>query len=378
MTDTRSVVGALCAVAVAAFFGTAAAEETIKFGMCTPMTGPAADQGHLQNDGAKLAVERINAAGGALGRKFEMVMEDDQTTNPGIVLCFSRLVNRGDLVAVISSIRSTQVNAMSPDAKKAAIPVFIGGTDPTLTKVGNPWLFRTRPNDSYSAKVMAEFGVNELKKKKWAVVHATDAFGSAGAKALTEELKTLGIEPVIDLGYTNGQADLTPIVLAVRKSGADIMASYMPFETDVAVLARQMKQLGVEPTWIGSASNMATTARDLAGDALHGTYVVCDFNADSNPVARVFYDDFMKRVGRGADHVSAWAYDAVFLLAEAIRKAGSTEPDKIRAALLSIKDFPGVEGKYTYDQNGDGLRGYNVVKNEGGKIVFVKYISFEK
>ncbi|MFG1412675.1 ABC transporter substrate-binding protein [Xanthobacter sp. VTT E-85241] len=374
----RTAIGLLSAAALVGSFGAVSAQETIKIGLTAPLTGPAAEIGHLQTEGAKLGVEKVNAAGGVLGKKFELVIEDDQTTNPGIVLAFSRLISRGDLAAVLASVRSTQVNAISGDAKKAGIPVFFGGTDPTLTHSGNPWLFRARPNDSYSAKVIADFGVNQLKKKKWAVLHSTDAFGTNGAKALVESLKTLGIEPVLVQGFNNGQSDLTPVVLAVRQSGADIIATYTAFENDVAVLARQLKQFGVTATWVGSASVASTTAMQLAGPALYGTYAVADFNADANPIAKAYFEEFSKKVGRAPDYTSAWAYDSVLLLAEAIKKAGSTDPAKIRDAILAIKDFPGTEGTYTFDENGDGLRGYNIVKNENGKIIFDRHIAFDK
>ena len=116
---------------------------------------------------------------------------------------------------------------MAPDVLKTGKPMMIGGTDPTLTHMGNKWLFRCRPNDSYSAKVIAQFGVESLKKRKWAVVHSTDAFGSNGAKELVSALKAKSIEPVLVQGYTNQAADYTAVVLAVRQSGADIVSSYL-------------------------------------------------------------------------------------------------------------------------------------------------------
>lgn len=374
----RFALGLISAAALAGSLVPAAAEDTIKIGMAAPLTGVAAEVGHFQQAGAELGIERVNAEGGALGRKFELVIEDDQTTNPGIVLAFSRLINRGDLVAVLASLRSTQVNAISADAKRAGIPVFFGGTDPSLTQNGNPWFFRTRPNDSFSAKVIADYGVNTLGKKKWAIVHSTDAFGTAGAKALAASLKALGVEPVLVQGFNNSQADMTPIVLAVRQSGADIIASYTPLETDVAVLARQFKQFGINAPWVGSASVASTTALQLAGPALHGTFAVADYNSAANDEAKVYFDAFSKKVGRPPDYTSAWTYDSIRLIAEAVKKAGSTEPAKVREALLSLKDFKGAEGTYNFDQNGDGLRGYNIVRNDKGTIVFERHITFDK
>src|ERR1700761_4760938 len=175
--------------------------STLKIGMCAPVTGPPAESGRYAIQGAKIALEAVNKAGGVLGKQAELVVEDDQTTNPGIVLAFSKLASQPDMVAFLGSIRSTQVHAMAPDVLKIAKPVMIGGTDPALTHMGNPWLFRFRPNDSYSGSVLAAYGVQTLGKKKWAIVHSTDAFGTAGGKALTDGLAKLpGTSVVLDQG----------------------------------------------------------------------------------------------------------------------------------------------------------------------------------
>src|ERR1700739_2097780 len=162
---------------------------TIKIGMCAPVTGPAAESGGYAIKGAKLALEAINKAGGILGKQAELVIEDDQTTNPGIVLAFSKLAAQSDIVAFLGSIRSTQVHAMAPDVLKLGKPVMIGGTDPNLTHMGNQWLFRCRPNDNYSGRVIADFRVNTLGHKTEAILHSTDAFGTAGGKALASALE---------------------------------------------------------------------------------------------------------------------------------------------------------------------------------------------
>jgi branched-chain amino acid transport system substrate-binding protein len=250
------------------------------------------------------------------------------------------------------------------------------GTDTSLTRAGNRWLFRCRPNNSYSAKVIAEFGAKDLGKQKWAVVHSTDTFGTNGAKALEEELKARGIAPVLMQGYTNQAADFSAVVLAVRQSSADVLASYFTFETDLGVFARQLRQLGVQIPWIGSATNAAVTARNLAGPALYGTYAVADFAVDANPVSRAFADRYRATYNAEPDNLSAWVYDAAILLARAIRDANGTEPEKVRSALLAIQGHVGAEGEYNFDPNGDGLHGYNVVRNDEGKLVFVRRVDF--
>ena len=355
----------------------ARAEDTIKIGGIAPITGPAAEAGRFLQNGAGMAVEKINAGGGILGKKLEFVIEDDQTTNPGAVLGFSRLVSRGDCVAYTSSIRSTQVNAVAPDVLKAAKPVMFGGTDPSLTQAGNPWLFRTRPNDSYSARVIADYGVNTLKKTKWVIVHSTDAFGSGGMKALVASLEKLNIKPLLVQGYTNQQTDFTPVVLAVKQAEPDVVSSYFTFENDLGIFARQLRQLGVTVPWIGSPSIINTTSLNLAGRALFGTYGIADFNADSSPEAKAYSDEYFKRFKAQADNQSTWIYDALLILAKSINDANSTDPQAIRKAILAIKGYKGTEGTYNFDEKGDGLRGYNVVRNENGKIVFDKHIEFD-
>jgi len=294
------------------------------------------------------------------------------------VLAFSKLGGNRDIPAIIGPIRSTQVQAASPTIQKAGVPVMIGGTDPSLTHVNNPWVFRCRPNDTFSSRVIADFGVDKLKLKKWAIVHSTDAFGSGGQKALTEALKAHGVEPVLIQGYTNNSQDFTPVVLAIKKSGADVIGTYMTNSQDLGIFAKQLRQLGVSATWIGSPSIVTDTAMKLAGDALHGTYGIADFNPDANPEATIFASAYRAKYRLDPDVYSSWAYDAMYVIATAINTAKSTKPDDIRKAILGLKNWKGVEGIYNFDENGDGLRGYNIVKNVDGKVKFVEHIAVPK
>lgn len=381
MTLTRRDFAAAIAAGMAAPYvisGAARAQgATIKIGMCAPVTGPAAESGKYAVAGAKLAVEAVNKAGGVMGKQLELIVEDDQTTNPGIVLAFSKLAAQPDIVAFLGSVRSTQVHAMAPDALKIGKPLAIGGTDPKLTHMDNKWLFRFRPNDSYSGRVIADYGVKTLGKKKWAVLHSTDAFGTAGGQALTDALKKLDAPPVLDQGYANQSQDFTPVVLAIKQSGADVLGSYFTFENDLGIFARQLRQLGVTIPWVGSPSITNITALKLAGPALYNTYGVADYAEDSSEGSKAFGKIYRDAVKVAPDNQSSWPYDAVNVLALAIKTANSTEPEKIRDAILAVKKFGGAEGEYNFDKNGDGLHGYNIVKNEKGNIVFDKHIEFE-
>lgn len=353
------------------------AEGTIRIGLVNETTGPNAEAGSYTVNGAKLALEEVNAAGGVLGRKLELVLEDNQSTNPGTVLAFSKLFADKGIAAIIGPIRSTQTQAASPTIAKAGVPTMIGGTDPSLTKVNNRWLFRGRPSDSYSSRVIADFGVNTLKKSKWAIIHSTDAFGSGGMNALTAALKTIGVTPVLVQGYTNNSQDFTPVVLAIKKSGADVIGTYMTNSPDVGIFAKQLRQLGITAEWVGSPSVVTDTAMKLAGPALHGVHGIADFTPDASAESRAYSAKYRERYKLDPDVYSSWAYDALKILAQAITSAKSTEPEAIRSAIIGIRGWKGVEGVYNFDEKGDGLRGYNVVKNDAGKVVFIKHIDFK-
>src|SRR5271169_2283217 len=249
----RSVNSGLAAsLAAPAMLRRARAEgDTIKIGIVVPVTGTLAEFGKYVLTGAKIALDRVNKSGGVLGKQVELVSEDDQSTNPGAVLAFSKLAAQPHIVAFIGSIRSTQNHAMAPDILKTAKPVCFGGTDPALTKMGNPWLIRFRPNDTYSGRVIAAYGVETLGKKNWAIVHSTDAFGMGGFKALSAALDKSGAKVAIDQGYPNQSQDFTPVVLAIKSSGADIIGSYFTFDNDIAIFARQLRQVVVTIPWIG-------------------------------------------------------------------------------------------------------------------------------
>jgi len=373
LTRRTALLAPLSAFAVRRY---AHAEETIKIGQIAPSTGPNAENGRFLVNGAKLAVTAVNAAGGVLGRPIELVVEDDQTSNPGAVLAFSRLVSRGDIVAFIGAPTSTQMHAIAPDILRVGRPVMFNASDPALTHMGNRWLFRVRAHDAYSARVIAGYGVEDLGKRNWAVIHSTDAFGTAAMKYLVAELDRRGIKPALIQGYVNQQVDFTAVVLAVKQSGADVIGSYFTIPADLAVLARQLRQLGVSAAWIGSQAIATATALSLAGPALFGTYGVVDFARESNPEATAFDTSYQQTYRTPGDAFAAWPYDEINILAHAINAAGGTDAEAIRTALLAIRDLKGVNGTFAFDANGDGLRGLNVVRNDNGRMMFVRHVEF--
>ena len=360
-------------VFVLASVGLASAQaKPIKIGQIIPITGEAAESGKYHKQGAEIAVDKINAAGGINGRKIQIVLEDDQTTNPGGVAALQKLLEDKEIPVILGSIRSTQVQAILPTINEAKIPVAIGGTNYGLTHAGSQWVFRFRPHDGMSAKVIAKFMIEEQKQKKVGIVHASDAFGNGGRDMLTPAVKELGGEVLFTQGYNNQEKDFTAVVQGLKKSGATGLGTYMTFSTDLGIFARQLKQQGVQVKWVGSPSITALDGRNLAGDALYGTYGVTDFHVEASPASKAFAQAYKAKFNQEPDLYAAWCYDAVIVFAEAMKKAPDLKPENLRKAILGIQKFPGAEGEYNFDQNGDGLDHYHIVQNENGSIKYFK------
>jgi branched-chain amino acid transport system substrate-binding protein len=344
----------------------------IKIGLTADLTGKSALAGEFKKKGIQIALDEINAAGGVKGSKIEIVTEDDRGTNDGMVSAFQKLVSDPNIVAVIGPITSTMSLSIDEISKKTGVPVMIGGTNVGLTtELKNKWFFRFRPNDSYSAKTIVDFSTDKLSKKKVAIVYDSDAFGTAGKDMLLQEYKKKGITPVAVEGYAANTKDFTPVLENFRKSGAEVINGYMTLSADVAQMVIQMRQLGVNAELVSSASGAAATTIKLAGDKVDGIYGVNDFALDQTEETKKFVENFKKKYTDEPDLYSGWVYDALHILAKVMAEKG-TSPDQIREGILATKKYKGVEGEYNFDDFGDGLHAYTVVKVEKGSVITVK------
>ena len=267
----------------------AADDATIKIGMVLPVTGPAADSGKYALTGAKIALDRVNKAGGVLGKQVELVTEDDQTTNPGAVLAFSKLAAQPDIVAFIGSIRSTQNHAMAPDILKTGKARLLrrhrSRADEDGQSLADPLPAERhllRPRDRLLRRRDArqeELGDRPFHRR---VRHER----LQGAVGRARQDRRQGRDrPGLSQPEPGFHArSCSPI----KSSGADVIGSYFTFDNDLAIFARQLRQLGVTIPWVGSPSIVAADALKLAGPALWGTYGVADFAVDSSPEAKEF------------------------------------------------------------------------------------------
>jgi branched-chain amino acid transport system substrate-binding protein len=346
----------------------------IKIGFTPPVTGAAASEGALQIKAIKLALKQINAAGGVNGKQIELIIVDNQSTNPGALTALQKAVEQEKVVALIGSVKSTQIQAMSDAIKNYGIPTFIGGTNAMLTKQGNPWLFRVRPDDSIAAAAMVKYIKEDTKYTKIGILHDTDAFGTGGADLVEKGARDAGLIVVKREKYTTKDKDFTAQLLSLKNAGTEIMVLYGTNPDDVAVIQRQYRQLGSPFKYIGSPSSQMRDCLNLSRDAAEGILAVADFVPGQSEVNRKYAEDYKKEYNNeDYDATSAWTYDGLNILVNALKKGGE-DRTKIREAILATKGYQGVLGTFSFTPNGDGLSEVSVVQVEKGQPKLIKIV----
>jgi len=369
---TCSVLMALLAVTVIATVPAGAQE--IKLGFTPPITGASAAEGALQIKAIDLALKQINAAGGVNGKKINLIKVDNQSTNPGALTALQKAVEQEKVLALVGSVKSTQILAMSDAVKNYGVPMMIGGTNATLTKQGNPWLFRVRPDDSIAAAAMVKYIKEETQFTKVGLLHDSDAFGTGGADLVEQGAKAVGLTIVRREKYTTKEKDFTAQLLSLKNAGAQIMVLYGTNPEDVAVIQRQYRQLGSPFKYIGSPSSQMKDALNLSREAAEGIIAIADFVPGQSDVNRKYADDYKKEYNEVYDSTSAWTYDGLNILVAAIKKGGEDRA-KIREAILATQGYKGVLGTFSFTPNGDGLSEVSVVQIEKGAPKLLKIVN---
>ncbi len=354
--------------------GIAAAAEEIRIGFTPPITGASASEGSFQIKAIKLALKEINAAGGVNGRKIDLRIVDNQSSNPGALAALQKAVEQEKALALMGFVKSTQILATSDAIKGYGIPTFVGGTNVTLTQQGNPWLFRVRPDDSIAALAMIKYIKEDLKLTKVGVLNDTDAFGMGGGDLVEKYAKEAGITVVSREKYTTKDKDYTAQLLSLKSAGAEIMIVYAPNPEDAAVIQRQYRQLGSPFKYLGSPSSQHRDALNLAREAAEGIYAIADFVPGQTEANRKYAEDYKKEYNEEYDGLSAWTYDGLKILVNAIKKAGEDRA-KIREAILATQGYKGVLGSFSFTPNGDGLHEVSVVQIEKGTPKLLKIVN---
>lgn len=360
--------------AIGSGMAAAAAGGEIRIGFTPPVTGASAAEGSFQIKAIKLALKEINAAGGVNGKKIDLRMVDNQSSNPGALAALQKAVEQEKALALMGFVKSTQILATSDAIKGYGIPTFVGGTNVTLTQQGNPWLFRVRPDDSIAALAMIKYITEDLKLTKVGVLNDTDAFGMGGGDLVEKYAKEAGITMVKREKYTTKDKDYTAQLLSLKSAGAQIMIVYAPNPEDAAVVMRQYRQLGSPFKYLGSPSSQHRDALNLAREAAEGIFAIADFVPGQTEANRKYAGDYKKEYNEEYDGLSAWTYDGLKILVNAIGKAGEDRA-KIREAILATQGYKGVLGTFSFTPNGDGLHEVSVVQIEKGTPKLLKIVN---
>ncbi len=353
--------------------GIAIADEGIRIGFTPTITGTHAAGGALSVKSIKLALKEINDAGGVNGEKIDLRIIDSQSSNPGALAALQKAVEQDHVLALIGCLYSTQVLATSDAIKKYSIPTLMGATNVNLTKQGNPWLFRTRPDDSIAAGGMVKYIKEDTKFTKVGILHDTDAFGTGGADLVEKAAKEAGLTVVKREKYVTAEKEFTPLILAMKNAGAEVVIFY-GHEEATALFQRQMRQLGSPFKFLGSPSAASKDALNLAKEAAEGIWAVVDFVPGQTEENRRFAEAYKKEYNENYDSLSVWTYDSLKILVNAIKTAGKDRA-KIREAILATQGYKGVQGTYSFTPNGDGLSEVSIVQIENGRPKLLKIVN---
>jgi branched-chain amino acid transport system substrate-binding protein len=370
----------LCGMVLAVFMAVAlcgalpAGAQEIKLAFTPPITGASAAEGALQIKAIDLALKEINAAGGVNGKKINLVKVDNQSSNPGALAALQKAVEQEKALALIGFVKSTQVFAASDAIKSYGAPTFIGATNANLTKQGNPWLFRVRPDDSIAALAMVKYIKEDAKLTKVGILHDTDAFGTGGADLVEKYSKEQGLTVVKREKFTTKDKDYTAQLLSLKSAGIQVMVVYGPNPEDVAIIQRQYRQLGSPYKYLGSPSSQMRDCLNLSREAAEGLWAVADFVPGQSDVNKRYADAYKKEYNEEYDTLSAWTYDGLKILVDAIKKVGEDRA-KIREAILATKGYKGVLGTFSFTPNGDGLSEVSVVQIEKGSPKLLKIVN---
>jgi branched-chain amino acid transport system substrate-binding protein len=352
---------------------------TIKIGYYGDLSGPTFNFGESAKNGVLMAAEEINRSGGINGRKIDVVIEDDQGSPERAATLVSKLLNHDQVVAVIAGGASGNSLAAAPRAQALKIPfISPSSTDPAVTRTGD-YIFRVCFIDAFQGEVMAKFAANALNAKRTAIMVDFNNPYSRGLSEFFElSFTKLGGEIVSKQSYAQGDSDYKGQLSTIGATNPD--AIYIPgYYGDVAIMAKQARQLGLNQPLLGGDGWDAPELWQLGGDALNNSYITSHYSAgDPAALIQKFVHDYKQLYGNlEPDSHAALAYDAMHVVEDAIRRAGTTGAAKLREALAQTKDFAGVTGMISMNADRDAVKPAVVIKLEDGRRIYEETIQPE-
>ncbi len=348
------------------------AAEEIKIGVIAPFTGKSSAMGRQYRMGLELAVKEINSAGGLNGRLVVLLMEDDQGSPKEAASVAQKFAADPEIVAVIGTNSTTGNLATLPILSKVKLPTITPVSSSTQLAPKSPFMFQAFSTvDQYTRKI-ADFTVNELRGKRVAIHYVNDDWGREGREFFAERLKELGADLVAETTFKWGDQDFKAQMTQVKASNPDVLHIFGLY-SEGALSAQQARNLGIKAQIIGNVGILFQQYIDIAGKAAEGTIASAEFFAgDPRPEVQAFVKKFKAAIGEEPGVFSATAYDAILLVFEAIRKAG-TGRERVAAALAAIRDFNGTTGRISFNDLRQIVRQTSWVTVRDGK-----WVNYEK
>ena len=352
------------------------AAETIKIGEFASLTGQDATFGISSHQGTLMAIEEANAAGGVLGKKLELITEDNQCKPGESATVANKLIARDGVIAILGEVASTRSMEAAKICQDNKTPMISpSSTNPDVTKTGDE-IFRVCFIDPFQGTVMANFATKTLKAKRVAVFTDVKSDYSKGlAKFFKEQFKANGGEIVIELDYNGNDKDFKAQLTAIKAANPD--GVFVPgYYTGVALICVQAKQLGLNVPFFGGDGWESSKLTEIGGDAVEGNYFSTHYSpAVSTDISKKFVENYTKRwPGQSADALAACGYDSAIVLIDALKRAGSTDSQKLRDAIAATKDFQAVTGKITLNENRDATKSAVILQVKGGKFVYLETV----
>jgi len=354
-----------------------AAENTIKVGEYASLHGSEAAFGQSSHKGTVLAIEQINAAGGVLGKKIDLISEDNQSKPGESATIVKKLITRDHVVAVLGEVASGRSLEAAPICQGDKIPMLSpASTNPKVTETGD-YIFRVCFTDPFQGKLLAEFAQKTLKVKKVAILSDVAAPYSVGlAQYFREPFLASGGEIAIEQKYSSHDKDFKAQLTAIK--AANVEAIFVPgYYTEAGLIVLQARQLGITVPLFGGDGWEAPELIQTAGSALEGTYYSTHYSPEAqSPVVQDFVRNFQARWGgETPDAMAALGYDSAKVLADALKRAGSTDSARLRDAIAATKDLECVTGKTTLDAQRNPSKSAVIITVKDGKFKYVETIS---
>jgi len=352
----------------------ATAAEEIPIGEFASLTGGSASFGQSSHKGTELAVEEINAAGGVLGKKLKLITEDDQSQAGQPATIVRKLISQDKVVAILGEVASSKSLEAAPICQQNKIPMITpASTNPKVTEVGD-YIFRICFIDPFQGTVMSKFARSKGWKKIAVLTDVKQDYSVGLAEFFVKDFTANGGEIVRDQKYSTGDKDFKPQLTSIKAAKPD--AIFIPgYYAEVALIGKQARLLGIKVPLLGGDGWVGDSLLKVAGNSLDGSFFSCHFSADEqSPDTQNFVAKFKAKYGEIPDDMAALGYDSAMILADAIKRAGTTDSAKLRDAIAATKDHDGITGNITLDSARNASKPAVILTVGNGGFQFVETV----